>query len=152
MPPHAQTPGPEKVANLAAPEVPQYKHDFHWIQTDEPHATRRKLILAKHPEIAQLFVKEPRTFLLTVATFCFQLYMAHWAMTASWFWVFVAAYVIAGTLNGMLQLIMHELCHNLCFDAVWANQALAIFANLATGAPSAISFKRYHLEHHQYQG
>lgn len=32
------------------------------------------------------------------------------------------------------------------------NRGLALFANLALGIPAAISFKRYHIEHHRYQG
>ena len=35
---------------------PGEKTDFHWdLNSDEPHKTRRKLILSKHPEIKELF-------------------------------------------------------------------------------------------------
>jgi hypothetical protein len=34
---------------------PVAKADFHWSAETEPHATRRKEILAKHPEIRSLF-------------------------------------------------------------------------------------------------
>eukprot|EP01006_Ploeotia_vitrea_P003606 TRINITY_DN112913_c0_g1_i1.p1 TRINITY_DN112913_c0_g1~~TRINITY_DN112913_c0_g1_i1.p1 ORF type:complete len:362 (-),score=186.43 TRINITY_DN112913_c0_g1_i1:188-1231(-) len=135
--------------SLSTPGI--YK-DFHWVETDEPHATRRRLILAKHPEIKQLFVREPKTFLVVVFIFVSQLMMANWVQHQSLPVFLFLMYAYGGTVNHTLQLAVHELSHNLCFESVAANQWLAIFANFVTGFPSAVTFKAYHMEHHQYQG
>eukprot|EP00003_Mantamonas_plastica_P007027 TRINITY_DN1582_c0_g1_i3.p1 TRINITY_DN1582_c0_g1~~TRINITY_DN1582_c0_g1_i3.p1 ORF type:complete len:222 (+),score=10.72 TRINITY_DN1582_c0_g1_i3:352-1017(+) len=47
---------------------------------------------------------------------------------------------------------MHELSHNLAFKTAWMNRVLSIFVNFPLGVPAAITFKKYHLEHHYYQG
>jgi sphingolipid delta-4 desaturase len=62
------------------------------------------------------------------------------------------SYLYGGTVNHTLQLAVHEVSHNLAFDSLTANRLLACFANLVTGFPSAITFTRYHMEHHQFQG
>lgn len=66
--------------------------------------------------------------------------------------LFLVAYVYGGTVNHTLQLAVHELSHNLAFESVAANRLCAVFANLCTGVPSAVTFKRYHMDHHQFQG
>ncbi|XP_060533604.1 sphingolipid delta(4)-desaturase DES1 isoform X2 [Cylas formicarius] len=69
--------------------------DFEWVYTEEPHASRRKIILA-----------------------------------------------------------IHEISHNLAFGhgRPLHNRLFGFFANLPIGIPISISFKKYHLEHHRYQG
>lgn len=51
------------------------------------------------------------------------------------------AYVIGGTANHNLFLAIHEITHNLAFQGVNANKALAVFANLPIGIPYAATFK-----------
>jgi len=128
------------------------KEKFTWIETDEPHATRRKLILAAHPEIRDLFTTEPKTFLIVAAIFVSQTAIAYWLRDASWGLLLTVAYLYGGTVNHSLQLAVHELSHNLCWKTQVYNKWTAFFANLVTGFPSSITFQRYHMEHHQWQG
>jgi sphingolipid delta-4 desaturase len=128
------------------------KTEFTWSETDEPHATRRKLILAKHPEIKELFGYEPRTFWLVAAIFIAQTTVAWWIADKPTWLLLLVAYVFGGTVNHSLQLAVHELSHNLCWKTQVYNKYTAFFANLVTGFPSSITFQRYHMEHHQMQG
>ena len=87
--------------------------------------------------------------LLTVAI---QLTMAYQLREASFGVLLFFTYVVSGTLNHMMTLAGHELSHNLGFKGRLANRLLAIVSNIPMGVPSAVSFKRYHMEHHRYQG
>jgi len=128
--------------------------DFHWVGSDEPHRSRRKLILKDHPEIKQLFGPEPLTCLYTLALTAIQIWICSWISEMSWpVWLGVA-YCVGATINHSLQLANHEISHNLCFGDNWpkANLAIGIVANFVTGVPSSVTFRYYHYEHHLFQG
>jgi len=61
-------------------------------------------------------------------------------------------YFYGGTVNHTLQLANHEISHNLVFENLHANMLLGIVANLVTAIPSSVTFRMYHMDHHQYQG
>jgi len=88
---------------------------------------------------------------------CWKIGLANVASKLSWKLLVPFAYIIGGAANCNLQLGMHEISHNLAFKATTragmiANRLLSLVANLPLAIPAAISFRKYHLEHHRYQG
>ncbi|CAD7930954.1 unnamed protein product [Amoebophrya sp. A25] len=128
--------------------------DFTHTKTPEPHAVRRRQILEKHPEILKLYKPDPLSALLCLGTVAVQLSVAYAVSTfdPSWWVVLVLGYVISGTMNHSLVLAMHELSHDLWFKTKKLNLLFGWFINCPTCVASASTFKRYHLEHHTYQG
>jgi sphingolipid delta-4 desaturase len=130
------------------------RDDFYWEYSDEPHATRRREILAKYPQIKKLFGHDWRIsiqFTLTVLT---QIFVAYMVRNWSALELVIVTYVVSGTLNHSLSVGLHEISHNLAFGShrPFANRLLGYFANLPLGVPAFITFKKYHRDHHKYLG
>merc|ERR1712048_231243 len=127
--------------------------DFIWSLTQEPHFSRRKEILAKHPEIRNLMGPTPWTKYLVTGLVLVQFFCA-WAlrdMAFTWqFWL--VAYVVGATATQALFLAIHELSHFLGFKSFSANKLFSMFANLPIGLPYSAAFRGYHIEHHKHQG
>lgn len=122
---------------------------------DEPHIKRKRAILDKHDQIPKLFGPEPLTKYIAVLAVAGQLSCAYMFGTvlADWHWTrFVASYVIGATFTQIFGVIIHEAAHGLCFESPLANRLLGLFVNCGLPVPIAASFRRYHLEHHAYQG
>jgi sphingolipid delta-4 desaturase len=131
------------------------KSDFEWVYSDEPHATRRTLILAKYPQIKQLMTPDPNLKWLTIATVAIQLVSFYMLRDVTSFWqLFLIGFCFGGVLNISLQTAIHEIVHNHAFgpSRPLATKILAIIANLPIGVPGSGSFKKLHLIHHRYQG
>ncbi|KAL8468006.1 hypothetical protein ACS0TY_031305 [Phlomoides rotata] len=126
--------------------------DFFWSYTDEPHASRRKQILSQHPQIKQLFGPDPFAFPKIVAVVLVQLWTATFLCNSTWLKILTVSYFFGSFLNHNLFLAIHELSHNLAFSTPVYNRWLGIFANLPIGIPMSVTFQKYHLEHHRYQG
>ncbi|PNF17361.1 Sphingolipid delta(4)-desaturase DES1 [Cryptotermes secundus] len=128
--------------------------DFEWTYTEEPHASRRKEILEKYPEIKKLFGYDPYFKWVATGMVLVQFFMMYVMINQSWPMIFLVAYCFGGVINHSLMLAIHEISHNLAFGYArpMANKLLGIFVNLPIGIPFSVSFKKYHLEHHRYQG
>ncbi|TGZ73548.1 hypothetical protein CRM22_001450 [Opisthorchis felineus] len=128
--------------------------DFEWSYTEEPHASRRKEILSKYPEIKELMGPDPQLKWKVTFLVLFQIVTLFWIREFSWPALLISAYLVGGVINHALNLAIHEISHNLAFghSHPLLNRALGMFANLPIGVPVSISFKKYHILHHRYQG
>ncbi|XP_053461336.1 sphingolipid delta(4)-desaturase DES1 isoform X2 [Nycticebus coucang] len=130
------------------------REDFEWVYTDQPHAHRRREILAKYPEIKSLMKPDPNLIWIISMMILTQLVTLYLVKDLDWKWVIFWAYAFGSCVNHSMTLGIHELSHNNAFGhnkALW-NRWFGIFANLPVGIPYSISFKRYHMDHHRYLG
>jgi len=148
MPPHALAP--------AAAVPPAWRGSsataFARSSGDEPHAARRRAILAAHPEIRELFGPCSRTKWTVVAVVTLQFCAAHVAKSLPFGQLFLLAWALGGLLTSNLFLAAHEVSHNLAFETPVHNKLLGLVANAPVAIPFSIAFAKYHLEHHRAQG
>lgn len=102
----------------------------------------------------KLMGHDPNLKFIVLAAVVFQMFMAYMVKDASWVTVLVLAYCLGGTINHSMSLAIHEISHNLAFGhgKPLANRIIGFIANIPIGVPVSISFRKYHLEHHRYQG
>ena len=125
--------------------------DFVWSGETEPHAIRRKAILAAHPEIRDLFGFCWRTKYTVALAVGLQLSAAVFSSSLPLWQMLVLAWALGGTLTSNLFLAAHEVSHNLAFESPTANKLLGMVANWPIGIPFSIKFAQYHMDHHYAQ-
>ena len=128
------------------------KNDFAYSTTAEPHRDRTKKILQQHPEIRGLIGKNPMTFWYTLGIVAFQIAVAYLLRDQSWWLIVAAAYLAGAFADHALFVVIHECAHNLVFKRKVPNILVGLLANLPQIIPSSVSFQRYHLKHHAFQG
>lgn len=129
---------------------------FRWSDEVEPHKARTKEIIAKHPEIRQLIGRNPYTILVIIAAVGLQVALAYavspLGFDLSWIWTIVLAFFAGAFLCHTLFVCIHEASHNLIFKNKTANILAGMLSNLPHVFPSSVSFAKYHMKHHAYQG
>ena len=126
--------------------------NFLYSDGPEPHKQRTKILLKEHPEIRNLIGKNPYTLLIILFAVIVQLVITYFVQDRSWWLVFVLAFFIGAFPCHTLQVCIHECAHNLIFKSNKLNILSGILANIPLLIPSSVSFKKYHLKHHSYQG
>jgi len=119
---------------------------------DEPHYTRRKMILDKHPEIKQLMKLDPSSFWITVGLICVQLLICYLIQDWPVWAILLLAYALGGVMGNAFFVLVHDLTHFTAFKSRKANQFTAILANFGNGIPTAMAFGKFHADHHNYMG
>ncbi len=118
----------------------------------EPHLERARAILRAHPELKELCGPTPVTAGFVLLLVAAQVGLA-WALRDSPWWALLGtAWLLGAILDHGLWVLIHECTHNLAFRGPRANAWLQIFANLPILFPASISFRKYHLIHHRFQG
>src|ERR1700743_2257151 len=128
------------------------KTDFVYSEESEPHRVRTKKILKQFPQIRSLIGKNPLTIFVIIGLVGSMVGVSWLVRDQSWWVFFAAAYLFGAFVNHALFVMIHECTHQLLFKNALANRWAGIFANLPHIMPGAISFERYHIKHHSFQG
>ncbi|XP_068729657.1 sphingolipid delta(4)-desaturase DES1-like isoform X3 [Montipora capricornis] len=132
-----------KVARNGFPQATvgfQWKKDYHTV--------------ARYPEIKNLMGSDPSFKYQILFLIFIQLSLAYLIRDVSWTTLFLAAYFIGAIPTHGLVVGVHDISHNIPFGngKPLHNRLFGILANLPTGIPSSIAFKKYHILHHRYMG
>ncbi|KAG5178090.1 fatty acid desaturase-domain-containing protein [Tribonema minus] len=159
-PAHEQVmqPQPAKQTAAAAAATPTRKRKlaYETVNTMHAHPGRKRDILAAHPDIKELFGYEWKTKWITGAMAFTNLAIAgaigiYWEHVPLWA-AFLVMYFIGTPINHACAMVIHECAHDLTAATVNGNRAVALMANLPLAVPAAMSFCRYHPEHHSHMG
>jgi sphingolipid delta-4 desaturase len=128
---------------------------FFQSHSDHPHGGRARDIMAAHPEVRQLMVRNPWTAAIAVSIVIGQtaIAFAFGKLGLSYWWLsLVVAYAVGAFANHCNYVIIHDATHNLIFRSKSWNKFMAILADLPNLNPAAMGFRVYHLKHHSHQG
>ncbi|MBE9585242.1 fatty acid desaturase [Mucilaginibacter sp. JRF] len=128
------------------------KTDFVYSEYSEPHRIRTKKILKEHPEVRHLIGRNPKTIFAIIGLVLFQVVVAWLVRDQAWWVIAGAAYLLGAFADHSLFVMIHECAHHLLFKNKKLNRWAGMVANMPQIFPSSVSFERYHIKHHSFQG
>jgi len=139
-------------STILTPKMPTSPKQFLHSPAQEPHRERTKALLRDHPELRRLIGRNPRTALMILGCVSFHVGLAFLVRGAPWWLILMLAFTVGACASHALWTLIHECAHNLVFGRTYLNTLTSIMANVPHLLPSAVSFQRYHLKHHAFQG
>lgn len=134
--------------------MPQSRSRMAFTKVDypEPHRDQASRIIKAHPEVRELFGREPGSAYIIAGTVLLQLVLAFLVRNAPWWQILVLSWAVGAFANHALWVLIHECTHDLILRWRTGNRLLGILANVPIVIPSSESFRACHLRHHRYQG
>ena len=129
-------------------DVPQDTTKLHMTDEYSFHLKRRNEILAKYPQILDLYAPDISVLFISILFVVYMLVSAYYLSDVNWFIYLTTAYWIGGAVTHDLMICFHASGHNQVFVNETYNELLSIFCNFGQVIPSGIAFKRYHYDHH----
>jgi sphingolipid delta-4 desaturase len=126
--------------------------DFMHTREGVPHHERIKTIMKAHPEIRELIGRNPQSFLYIAGLVTVQISLAFLLRNQPIWLILLVAYFIGAFINHGMFVLIHDASHDLIFKKRIWNTLSLILADLANVVPSSITFRRYHIKHHSFQG
>lgn len=131
--------------------------EFTYTESPEPHAVRRRAILAAHPSIRELYGSDRWSIPPMLAAVVLQLALAAWVSTwplnaGSVAGAGLLAVFVGAVLNHHSSMFIHEASHDNCAPTPAENRFWAMVANTSQVLPGAMTFRKYHLRHHGHLG
>ncbi len=126
--------------------------EFFVTQESAPHTSRAGQMLKKYPKVKELFGRNLLTCPITLGLVALQVYLSYVFTATPWWVMLLGAYFVGAFISHGLFVMIHECSHQLIFKSHTANRILGLIANFPHLLPSYISFEKYHLKHHAFQG
>lgn len=127
--------------------------EFLFDKNQEPHLARTKEILKKHPEMRKFIGKKnPWSFLVILGSVAIHLAAAYFMRDQPLYIVIPAAWLIGTVFNECFIGLVHDASHGLIFRGKFWNNVAGLIVNAPMLVPSYVSFQKYHMKHHAFQG
>jgi len=119
------------------------KTERDFIYTDGPnyHIQRRREIIAKHPEIRDLYGAYTPSALYIVLIVAFQLAIAYFLKEQAWWVIAIVAYAVGAFANHSLYVMIHECTHNVVLKTAFGNKVMGLVCDIPLVLPSAMGFR-----------
>jgi len=95
---------------------------------------------------------KPYSIILTLILVPLAMAIIYFVKDASWPVFLATVYILGGTVNHTLHVLIHDFTHWAGHPNMTVCKIFAILCNIPMGVPSAISFGKFHADHHNFLG
>lgn len=128
------------------------QRDFIFTSGPNYHITRRREIIAAHPEVRTLYGAYRLSALYISLIVLFQLALAYFLREQAWWLILIVAYCVGAFANHALYVMIHECTHNVVLKTSLGNKIMGLVCDIPLVLPSAMGFRKYHMIHHKHLG